>query len=103
MLFLISLSLLAPLAALNLPSKGIEISFDLDVPLSNARVYVHVYAVMPNSSSIDVYRGFVYGNKLFVDEGFEGLRKAVDTWLHYRGDDTGYHTSLIIDAWIVTP
>ncbi len=101
-LLLLVLIVVAPtlsLATLAPVHSGVVVDFYMDRPMSNAKLFVQVYAVMPDQPSIEVYRGFVYNNRLVLDK--TTLSKPLKAWQNKNVKD--YKTSLIIDAWLITP
>ncbi len=102
-LLLLVLIIITPMIALTIPFptyNGLIIDFYTDRPVSNAKLFVQVYAVMPDQPSIEIYRGFVYGNRLVLDKNIH-LAKPLKAWL--SKNIVNYKTSLIIDAWLVMP
>ncbi len=78
--------------------EGIVINFYSSKPLSDTRLFVQVYAVMPDQPSIEVYRGLAHDSRVILDEN-NYLSTPLKAWLSVKNGS--YKTALIVNAWLI--
>ncbi len=78
--------------------EGVVINFHSSKPLSGARLFVQVYAVMPDQPSIEIYRGLANDNRVVLDAN-NYLSTPLKAWLSI--ENSSYRTALIVNAWLI--
>jgi len=85
--------------------QGVYLGFfdELGSPLSGVNFLVQVWAVDPESvpSTVDVYRGWVYGNGLFISADNPAFKKVLEAWIRLHPGDYNYETFLGVFAWAI--